>query len=86
MTDEQRALMDELGEINPEALLADGFEDAFIGIAHQGYTSLACYDYTQCVELLMRQHDMSEEEADDYMSHSVLGYADDYTPVFLDRA
>ena len=73
-----------LGEINPETLLADGFEDAFIGIAWQFNKALACYDRRKCVNILMDRDGMSEDEADEYFEFNVTGaYMGEYTPVFL---
>ncbi len=45
--------------------LADGFENAFLGISRQFYNKpIAVYDREKCIEILME--DMSEEEAEEY--------------------
>lgn len=73
-----------LGEINPEALLADGFEDAFIGIAWRFNKALACYDRRKCIETLMHRDGMSEDEADECFEFNVTGGCmGERTPVFL---
>ena len=70
---------------NPEALLPDGFDDAFIGIAHQGYTSLAAYDYDACLQIIMKEcGDEDVEAADEYMQYNVLGTTGEYMPVFVE--
>ena len=65
-----------------ECLLADGFEDALIGIT-EGMNSVAVYDYDSCVHILTQQ-DMSYEEAVEYMDFNVTGsYVGEKTPVFV---
>jgi len=51
---------DEIVEVfadeNPEALLADGFEDAFVGVARRcGQPIIAVYDYSLGVKVLMER-------------------------------
>lgn len=72
-------------EENPEALLADGFEDAFIGIARRcSQPSLAVYDYTKGVEILMQRDGMSEEEAVEWMEFNVVGaWVGEHTPIWF---
>ena len=65
-----------------ECLLADGFEDALIGIT-EGMNSVAVYDYDSCVHILTQQ-DMSYDEAVEYMDFNVTGaYVGEKTPVFV---
>ena len=47
-------LREALGEINPEALLADGLEDAFIGYTvNHHHAHVAVYDIAKCIEVLV---------------------------------
>lgn len=66
-------------------ILADGFEDAFIGIAERcAHNPVAVYDYERCVQTLMRRDGMTDEEACEWMEFNVLGtYVGDQTPWFL---
>ena len=65
-----------------ECLLADGFEDALIGIT-EGMNAVAVYDYESCVHILTEQ-DMSYDEAVEYMDFNVTGaYVGEKTPVFV---
>jgi hypothetical protein len=85
MTKEQiRTRIDEEYE---DVLLADGFEDALVGVVEgwqsHGRVTVVCYDYGECVKVLMAQG-MSAEEAEEYLDFNVLGaYAGKTTPVFL---
>jgi hypothetical protein len=88
MTNRQRELMEQLGEENPDALLADGFEDAFVGISRRfGQEALACYDYRKCIELIMDGGAGTEEEAVEYFEFNVIGaWVGNGTPVFVELA
>jgi len=65
-------------------LLADGFDEAFIGTGSRcGWDDHAVYDADKCVEILVKQG-MSHDEAVEYFEFNVLGsYVGDSTPVFL---
>jgi hypothetical protein len=75
-----------LTEANEDALLADGFEEALIGVCYRaGHPAVACYDISKCIEILMGQG-MSDEEAIEYFEFNVIGaWVGDSTPVFVDR-
>ena len=67
-----------------EFLLADGFEEAFVGVAYQFDKPLAVFDREKCISILAR--DMSTEEAEEYFQFNVEGaYMGPNTPMFLDR-
>ena len=72
-----------LGE-DENILLADGFEDAFVGIGRQfSNPPYAIYDREECIEILM--DDMSEEEAEEYFEYNVQGaYVGESTPSFVE--
>jgi len=76
-----------LSEECPEALLADGFEDAFVGISRRcGQPTLAVYDYKLGVELLMQREGMTTEEAEEWMEFNVVGaWAGEHTPMWIVR-
>lgn len=75
---------DELAEINPNALVANGFEDAYIGLTVGIGPSLAVYDYDKCVEVLMKRDGMDEVDAIEYLDHNtVYAYLGEHTPVFI---
>lgn len=68
-----------------EVLLADGFEDAFVGVARQFNKPMAIYDRRLCIEILMNRDGMSEDEAEEFFSFNVEGaWVGDNTPAFLE--
>jgi len=83
-----------LGEMNPEALLADGLEDALIGVCDRfGQPALAAYDYDKCIEILAEDiaSDETLEEDDDphtmaveHFDFNIIGgWVGESTPVFI---
>jgi len=71
-------------EVFGEALFADGFEDALIGLGCQFHHAVAIYDWNKCVDILMQRDKMSEEEACEFMDFNVTGaWAGNNTPVFM---
>ena len=68
-----------------ETPLADGFEDAFLGVGYQFNRLLAVYDRRKCIQILMRRDNMSENDAEEFFEFNVIGaYAGEHTPVFLE--
>ena len=67
-------------------LLADGFEDAFVGIGRQFVGKpIAVYDRVKCIEILVERDGMSFEEAEEYFSFNVEGaYVGEQTPMFVE--
>jgi hypothetical protein len=83
--------MEELIEVNPEALTADGFDDAYVGWIDRRWTTsqsgpVAVYSRQKCIDILMKQG-MSYEDAVDYFEFNVIGaYMGPLTPLFLNEA
>jgi len=67
-----------------EILLADGFEGALIGTARQFNKSFAVYDYTKCVDILIKRDGFNHEEAHEHMEYNVVGaWMGEGTPAFI---
>jgi hypothetical protein len=84
MTKEQ--LHSHLEDSEEEILLADGFEDAYMGLATQ-FTKppLAVYDRNKCIQILIERDGMSEEEAEEYFQFNEEGsWVGDNTPLFFE--
>ena len=65
-------------------LFADGFEDAFLGIATIFNKHIATYDRDKCILILVDRDDMSFTEAEEFFDYNVVGsYMGEYTPGFL---
>jgi hypothetical protein len=88
MTDDEiETLRAWVAEHNPEALLADGFEEAFIGVAERcSKEPLAVYDALKCIEILQQRDGMSGDDAEEFFAFNTLGaWAGDGTPLFIWR-
>ena len=73
---------EQVADINPDALFADGFDGAIIGYDAAG--SCCVYDYDKCLKVLMERDDMIYPEAHEYMEFNVIGaYVGDFTPIFI---
>tara|TARA_Y100001938_G_scaffold52558_1_gene73541 strand:+ start:28 stop:282 length:255 start_codon:yes stop_codon:yes gene_type:complete len=73
---------EEVAEVNFEALFADGFDDAVIGVDTYGRV---VYDYDKCVDILMEEDDDLEYiDAIEHMDYNVTGaYVGEFTPLFI---
>jgi regulator of replication initiation timing len=87
VTASREEIEDMLKDISPEALYADGLDDAFLGAAEgwqgHGHAAVAAYDYDACVRIFMSQG-MTHDEAEEWMEINVLGaYVGELTPIFI---
>ena len=74
-----------IGQHNDEALLADGFEDALMGVGVIFNRSLATYDMRKCIDILIKRDGMTEEEAVEYFEFNGTGsYVGENTPIFVE--
>ena len=67
-------------------ILADGFEEAFIGVSHRyGFDApVAAYDRDKCIDILMKEG-MDREVAEEHFAFNVLGaWVGEATPVFVE--
>ncbi len=71
-----------IAEINEEAIVWDGFDDAIIGYTMN--SDVAVYDVDKMVEILVNNDDMTQEDAWDYLGYNVFSTGvGDYTPVHI---
>lgn len=70
---------------NPDALVADDFADAFVGVSYRcGKDSLAVYSVPRCIDILMKRDSMTYEEAAEFFEFNVAGaWLGDGTPIWL---
>jgi len=76
--------IEELEDENPNALLADGFERAYLGICYRAcQPPVASYDYDKCLEILVGQG-MDYEAALEFFEFNTIGaWVGPNTPVFI---
>jgi len=87
--------VDYLSEVNPDALFADGLEEACIGhtevyqkTENNSVTkiALAVYSKQKIIKLLIERDKMTGEEAEEYAEYNIYNaYMGDNTPLFVDE-
>ena len=77
---------DFIAENYPDAMVADGFGDAIIGIVERaGSEAVVQYNKTECIRILMERDEMTEEDAYEHFYYNVIGsYVGEYTPCFAE--
>ena len=73
-------------EMGLEGLItADGYDEAFLGVADRfGKEPVAVYSYEMCIQILMRDSDMSHEEALEFFEYNTIGaFFSDDQPIYL---
>ena len=68
--------------------LADGFEKAFVGSTISAFSreQVALYDYDLCIKVLVKDQQMTEEEAIEYFDYNVIGsWVGEDTPIFIHK-
>ena len=64
-------------------LFADGFDEALIGHMTREGVQVAVYDYGECVDILMEEHELTWEDAIEHMEYNVTGsHVGPRTPIF----
>tara|TARA_Y100001973_G_scaffold95089_1_gene147985 strand:- start:2494 stop:2760 length:267 start_codon:yes stop_codon:yes gene_type:complete len=74
-------LSDSYGE---ELIFADGFDDAIIGVATGFDSQRVVYCYVSMIETMMKEDDISYEDALDWIEYNTLGsYIGKNTPIYV---
>jgi hypothetical protein len=84
MTDEE---LNDVGDINPEAIIYDGYNDAIIGMASRiNLGPVVAYDVDKILEILVERDGMTYEEAMEYFDFNIMGgWLGEYTPIFITK-
>ena len=76
---------EEIEEINPDALLCDGFDEAIIGMAERiNLGHIVAYDVDKMLKIMVERDGMTYEEAMEYFGYNILGaWMGENTPVYI---
>tara|TARA_R110002050_G_scaffold34397_2_gene86788 strand:+ start:5660 stop:5911 length:252 start_codon:yes stop_codon:yes gene_type:complete len=76
---------EDVSEINPEALMVDGFDKAIIGMAERiNLGPVVAYDVDKIINIMMERDGMDYTEAYEFYSYNIVGgWLGEYTPVFI---
>jgi hypothetical protein len=80
-------LLNRIEEINEEALLCDGFDDAIIGMADRiNLGPVVAYSVEKIIEILVTRDGMEYDEAYEFYSFNILGsWMGEFTPIFVEK-
>lgn len=74
-----------LNELDPDILMADGQDAAFLGVAQTPNGIIAVYSMDAVIVNLMNEDCMDYETAFEYASHNIFcAYVGERTPIFVD--
>lgn len=92
---------EDIAEINPDALVCDGFDEAIIGMAERiNLGPVVAYDVDKIIEILMKdmevepddleegltEEDVKREMAYDYFYFNIQGaWMGEFTPIFITK-
>ena len=87
MTDEKHNVRERLVErFGGGLMLADGFDNAIIGVSIGHDSERVVYDAKQMVEILVQKENFTEEEALEYLEFNTFGaYIGENTPIYFER-
>jgi hypothetical protein len=76
---------DELTErFGSDLLFADNFDSSIIGVTTGFNSGIVVYDGNKMAKELMYQHNMTDEEAWEYLEYNVFGaYVGEKTPIYV---
>ena len=79
------SIIDEIATHNPDALLADGFNDALVGYTiGANHPAVAVYSAEACVQVLVDRDDMTPEEAEEFLEfNTYCAYVGPNGPLFI---
>ena len=74
-------LKETIGDHNPEALFADGFDNAILGYSSD---CRVIYSVDQIVETLVERDGMTHDEAIEFFNFNIeCAYVGEYTPIYM---
>jgi len=74
-------LLESITEFNPEAKLADGFNDSILGYDTKGRV---IYSVNSILDTLVNRDGMNYDEAQEYFGFNIeCAYVGEYTPIYM---
>jgi len=78
---------EEISEINPDALLLDGFDEAIIGMAERiNLGPVVAYDIEKIIDIMIERDEMTYEEAMEFFDFNIQGaWMGEFTPIYITK-
>lgn len=78
------SVFDELAEANPDALIPNGLDDAYIGYTVGINRPVAVYSVEECIECLCRREGITREEAEEYLDfNTFFAHFGPHSPIYV---
>ena len=79
-----KEIIERVSRLNPDALFADGFDQAIVGYTQNGKSPIvAVYDVEKCI-IVLTNSGMPLQDAVEYFEYNVLGsYFGENDPIFI---
>jgi hypothetical protein len=76
---------EEIAEVNPDALLCDGFDDAIIGMAERiNLGPVVAYSVSKIIDIMIERDGMTYEDALEFYHYNIVGsWMGENTPIFI---
>ena len=76
---------EEVAEINPDALMCDGFNEAIIGLGERiNLGPVVAYSVEKIIDIMMQRDGMTYEDAAEYYDYNIRGaWMGEFTPIFI---
>lgn len=79
--------LNEISDMNPEAIIYDGYDDAIIGMGSRiNLGPVVAYDVDKIIDILVNRDGMTYEEAMEYFDFNIIGgWLGEFTPIFITK-
>ncbi len=86
MMTEENPTLEHIRELNPEAIVLDGLDDAIVGVGHsKDLEPRLIYSVNIIILTLMRRDNMTLTEAQEFYDYNIVdGYFGNHGPIFLE--
>jgi len=76
---------EEIAEINPDALVIDGFDGAIMGVGERiNLGPVVVYDTEKIINIMIERDGMTYEEATEFFDFNIIGaWMGEFTPIFM---
>ena len=86
MMEEENPILEHITELNPEAIVLDGLDDAIVGVGHsKDLEPRLIYSVNIIILTLMKRDKMTLPEAQEFYDYNIAdGYFGNHGPIFLE--
>lgn len=85
---EENPIVEHIAELNPDAIVLDGLDDAIVGIGHsKDLEPRLIYSTKSIISILMKRDKMDLVDAHEFYDYNIVdGYFGNHGPIFLESS